>query len=173
MLIILKRREKGFAQMIPAQYSELKTNREGFLVSKEYRECTNRKCKIIFKITSKTVTLCPQCNTVRVKSTPEEKKMLNRAKTRANKNNIPFSITEKDIVIPEYCPIMGIKLEHHRGKPGAYKNSPSLDRIIPEKGYVPGNVRVISQLANQCKGNATIEELIQFSKWINANFKEE
>lgn len=156
--------------MIPAQYDNLKLNREGFLVGKEYRQCTNKHCKTIFKITSKTVTLCPQCNTKRVKATSEEKKMLNRAKTRAKNLGIPFSITEKDVVIPEYCPIMGIKLEHHRGRPGAYKSSPSLDRIIPEKGYVPGNVRVISQLANQCKGSATIEELIQFSKWINASF---
>lgn len=145
-------------------------NREGFLVGKEFRECTNKECRSIFKITSRTVTLCPQCNTTRVKSTSEEKKMLNRAKTRAKKNNIPFSITEKDIVIPEYCPIMGIKLEHHRGRPGAYKSSPSLDKIIPELGYVPGNVRVISQLANQCKGNASIEEMIMFAKWVITSF---
>jgi hypothetical protein len=147
----------------------MKINREGFLVGKNFRECTNKKCRSIFKITSKTVTVCPKCNTKRVKSTPEEKKMLNRAKARAKKNNIPFSITEKDIVIPETCPVMGIKLEHHRGRSGAYKNSPSLDRIVPEKGYVPGNVRVISQLANQCKGNASQEEMLAFAKWVIAN----
>jgi hypothetical protein len=146
-------------------------NREGFLVGKEYRQCTNKECLSIFKITNKTVTLCPSCNSTRVKSMPEEKKMLNRAKTRAEKQNIPFSITEKDVFIPERCPILGIKLEHHRGKPGAYKSSPSLDRIVPEKGYVPGNVRVISQLANQCKGSATPEELIEFAKWILITFE--
>jgi hypothetical protein len=146
-------------------------NREGFLVGKTYRQCTNKSCLSVFKITSKTVTFCPLCNSERVKSVPEEKKMLNRAKMRAIKQNIPFSITEKDVVIPEYCPILGIKLEHHRGKPGAYKNSPSLDRIIPEKGYVSGNVRVISQLANQCKGSATPEELLLFAKWIIVTFE--
>lgn len=149
----------------------MKRNREGFLVGKEFRECSNKSCRSIFKITSKTVTLCPKCNTKRVKSSPEEKKMLNRAKERAKKNNIPFSITEKDIVIPEYCPILGIKLEHHRGKSGAYKNSPSLDKIVPELGYVPGNVRVISQLANQCKGNATKEEMLKFAHWVIANYE--
>lgn len=156
--------------MTLAPYNDLKLNREGFLVGKEYRECTKKSCRTIFKITSKTVTICPQCNTNRVKATSEEKKMLNRAKERAKKLKIPFSITEEDIIIPEFCPIMGIRLQHHRGKSGAYKNSPSLDRIVPEKGYIKENVRVISQLANQCKGNATIDELIQFSKWINANF---
>jgi hypothetical protein len=151
--------------------SEMIKNREGFLVGKEYRQCTSTSCLRIFKIINKTVTLCPPCNSERVKSLPEEKKMLNRAKSRAQKQGLPFSITEKDIVIPEYCPILGIKLEHHRGKPGAYKNSPSLDREIPEKGYVPGNVRVISQLANQCKGNATPEELVGFAKWILITFQ--
>ena len=150
---------------------EMTKNREGFLVGKNYRQCTNRSCLCIFKIINKTVTFCPSCNSNRVKSIPEEKKMLNRAKTRAEKQNIPFSITEKDIVIPEYCPILGIKLEHHRGRPGAYKNSPSLDKIIPKKGYIPGNVRVISQLANQCKGGATPEELIDFAKWILVTFE--
>lgn len=150
---------------------DMKKNREGFLVGKEFRECSNKECRSIFKITSKTVTLCPKCNTNRVKSYPEEKKMLNRAKQRAKNNNIPFSITEKDIVIPEYCPILEIKLEHHRGKPGAYKNSPSLDKIVPELGYVPGNVRVISQLANQCKGNATEEEMLKFAHWVIANYE--
>lgn len=146
-------------------------NREGFLVGKEYRECTNRLCRKIFKISSKSVTKCPQCNSNRVKATSEEKRMLNRAKERAKKQNVPFSITEKDIVIPKYCPIFGIKLEHHRGKPGAYKSSPSLDRIVPELGYVPGNVWVISQIANQCKGMATPEEMITFAKWVLATYE--
>lgn len=41
-----------------------------------------------------------------------------------------------------------------------------MDKIIPEKGYVKGNVRVISALANLMKNNATIEQLINFSKNI-------
>jgi hypothetical protein len=38
-------------------------------------------------------------------------------------------------------------------------NSPSLDRIDNTKGYVPGNVWVISWRANDLKRNATLEEL--------------
>lgn len=37
-------------------------------------------------------------------------------------------------------------------------NSFSLDRIIPGKGYVVGNVRIISWRANQLKSNGTVEE---------------
>lgn len=45
-------------------------------------------------------------------------------------------------------------------------NSPSLDKIIPQLGYVKGNIIVMSMKANIMKANATKEELINFSKNI-------
>ena len=53
-----------------------------------------------------------------------------------------------------------------RGKKGAVPSSPSLDRIIPELGYVPGNVQVISHQANTMKSNATLKELKAFAAWV-------
>lgn len=49
-------------------------------------------------------------------------------------------------------------LRRHNGT-GPAPDSPSLDRVIPELGYVPGNVIVISWRANNLKRDATIEEL--------------
>lgn len=86
-----------------------------------------------------------------------EYKMLARAKSRAKKNNLPFNIELGDIIIPEKCPLLGIKIESME-----YKNSPnnpSLDKIIPEKGYTKGNVWVISNRANTLKNDATTQEL--------------
>ncbi|MCA3718382.1 MAG: hypothetical protein IM674_09025 [Brevundimonas sp.] len=37
--------------------------------------------------------------------------------------------------------------------------SPSLDRIDPHKGYVPSNVRVISDRANRLKGDRSLSEI--------------
>ena len=86
--------------------------------------------------------------------------MVKRAEKRASKKELPFNITIKDIVIPEYCPILGIKLiigeDNRKGPSNA---SPSLDRIVPEKGYVPGNIRVISMKANKIKSDAQIEDI--------------
>lgn len=143
---------------------KLEKNREGYLVSDTHRQCTN--CLCIFEKTSKTVTLCPKCNSDRVKSQSIESKILRRAKSRAKAKGIPFNLELSDIEVPRECPILGITLVAHSGKSGTYKDSPSLDRIIPELGYIKGNVRVISQLANQMKTNATRTELVKFAEWI-------
>jgi hypothetical protein len=38
-------------------------------------------------------------------------------------------------------------------------NSPSLDKIDNEKGYVPGNLAIISSRANAIKSDASLEEI--------------
>jgi hypothetical protein len=92
-------------------------------------------------------------------------KMLSSAKQRAKQKNIPFSIKKEDIFIPEVCPILGIPLERAIGKKTSSPNSPSLDRIIPEKGYVKGNIIVISNKANMMKSDATPEEMIKMGEF--------
>jgi hypothetical protein len=76
-------------------------------------------------------------------------------------------LTYRDIAIPDHCPILGMKLE--RGLDGGLDNSPSLDRIIPALGYVPGNVRVISNRANRIKSDSTPEELSRILTYVLAN----
>lgn len=93
--------------------------------------------------------------------------LLKKAKDRANKNNIPFNITIDDIVIPEYCPVLGIPLAMSNGQPS--DNSPTVDRINNNLGYIKGNVSVISFKANRLKSNLSIVELKRFANWINDN----
>lgn len=147
---------------------ETRTNKAGFKESVIHRECTN--CGDMFKRTStNTMKICPKCNTARIKGRSNEAKMLNRAQQRAKQQSLPFNLELKDITIPDKCPVLGIALEAHSGSPGGTKCSPSLDRIEPEKGYVKGNVRVVSQLANAMKANASVEELVKFAKWVLEN----
>lgn len=150
--------------------SKLIKNREGNLISKTHRECSNSKCDTIFEITSKTVTLCPKCNSERVKSINPIKRMLARAKSRSKARNHEFNIEFEDIIVPEYCPVLNIKLEYNSGRAGGESNSPSLDRIDNTKGYFKGNVIVISQLANCMKNSASVKELKTFANWINKEF---
>lgn len=76
------------------------------------------------------------------------------AKSRAKKQRVPFEIELSDIVIPERCPVLGFEWGSDRKI-----DLPSLDKIIPEKGYVKGNIVVVSMRANRLKNDATPEEL--------------
>jgi len=143
---------------------ELVKNREGWLVSDTHRQCTN--CLVIYELTSKTVTLCGVCNSGRVKSQSPEIKMWRRAKSRVVKSGVPFDIEVSDIIIPEFCPILGIPLVVHKGRAGGENHSPALDRIDNDLGYVKGNIQVISHLANCMKSSANPEQLILFAEWV-------
>jgi hypothetical protein len=95
--------------------------------------------------------------------------MLKAAKERAGKAGVPFELTEDDILIPTFCPVFGIRLERKLGSKGPGNASPSLDRIIPERGYVPGNVVVISNRANRAKSDLTSSELRALADFYTAN----
>lgn len=43
---------------------------------------------------------------------------------------------------------------------------PTLDRIIPNKGYVKGNIQIISQRANVIKNDASAEEIMKVAKYM-------
>ena len=64
---------------------------------------------------------------------------------------------------PKVCPVLGIKLDW--GMNGLNGNCPSLDRIDSTKGYIPGNIIIMSNLANAMKSNATPEQLNQFCRY--------
>ncbi len=83
--------------------------------------------------------------------------MLSLAKKRAKERELEFSLIETDIIIPKYCPALGVKMEVSKGR--SFKNSPTLDRIDNRYGYTKENVVVISHRANTIKNDATIEEL--------------
>lgn len=85
------------------------------------------------------------------------------ARNRAAKKQVPFDLTEHDFEIPEVCPYLGIPLVRNTGGKSNAFNSPTLDRIVPELGYVKGNVEVVSLLANAMKQNATPEQLVSFA----------
>lgn len=85
------------------------------------------------------------------------------AKKRAKKAGLPFNIEPSDIVVPLFCPLLGLVLTSNAGNKKFSPSSPSLDRINNDLGYIKGNVRVISDLANRMKRNATPEQLRIFA----------
>lgn len=85
------------------------------------------------------------------------KNIYEHAKRRAREKGYLFDIEISDVIIPDVCPVLGIPLMIGDGY--QTHNSPTLDRICNDKGYVKGNVQVISWRANSLKRDANIEEI--------------
>jgi hypothetical protein len=93
------------------------------------------------------------------------------ARTRALAKNLPFNITQEYLrsIATDRCPILNIEFTWGRsnlGKGKQYEGTPQLDCIIPEQGYVIGNVAFISGRANRIKDNGTMDEHYAIADWI-------
>ncbi len=101
--------------------------------------------------------VCKQCRKPTSKKQWVEKdyatKIYQRAKSRAKRKNRDFSIEITDILIPDLCPVFGVPLVEDT------EYAPSIDRIDSSKGYIKGNIQIISKRANLLKNNASVEEL--------------
>ena len=94
------------------------------------------------------------------------------AKDRARRLGLPFDL-DKDYVaaiIPDACPVFGTPFLFIGGK-RTRPDSPTIDRVQPSKGYVKGNVAVISMRANAIKSNASADEIQRVADWLRT-FKE-
>lgn len=86
--------------------------------------------------------------------------MFNNAKSRAKTRGIPFTIKFEDVYWPSCCPVFKTSFNFWGSLRRGYSDwLPSFDRIDPKKGYVPGNVQIISARANRLKCDATVDEL--------------
>ena len=94
---------------------------------------------------------------------------LRTSRSKWSKAGIPHDITLSDLKVPEFCPYTGLKLEWTKGK--WTDATPSIDKIIPELGYVKGNVIVVSHLGNRMKNDASIEQLITFAENVLKIYK--
>jgi hypothetical protein len=93
--------------------------------------------------------------------------MVQNARTRAKASGVPCTIKPEDITVPTHCPVFGIPLYRTTGTPFGGPNSPALDKIVPELGYVPGNVIVVSRRANDLKKDATLDELRRLASFYS------
>lgn len=83
------------------------------------------------------------------------KYMIRNARARSKKFDIPCTITPDDIDLPTHCPccltVLDVRAERTEKTGHSRTNSPSLDRKIPELGYVAGNVAVLCVRCNGLK----------------------
>ena len=98
------------------------------------------------------------------------KHLYEHARRRAREKGIEFKISEKDIVVPSFCPLLEIPI--FNGTNTMCDNSPSVDRIDLNLGYIPENIMVISYKANRMKSNSTFEEFeTMYKNWSKGRNK--
>lgn len=93
-----------------------------------------------------------------------KKQMIRAARSRAKRQGVPFNLSLDDFIIPKYCPVLGIKIKRAKGR--FNRNSPSLDKFIPAKGYIKTNIKVISHRANMLKWDASVEEIEALARYM-------
>ena len=102
--------------------------------------------------------------------------ILHGARKRARDRDVPFNLTEEylESIWTGVCPVFQVRLNLPGQGEGHHRTTatPSLDRLIPDKGYVPGNVIWISMRANQMKNDGTSEELFRVAEWLQQTEEE-
>lgn len=92
----------------------------------------------------------------------------NSLKTRAKEKNVPYNIDADYIMSIQttHCPALGIEFVRRDERETNSPAAPTIDRIVPELGYVKGNVVMISRRANNIKSDARVEEIEQVLEWL-------
>lgn len=100
-----------------------------------------------------------------------------RFRKKAKQKGLPFDLDAQYLedIWTGTCPVFKTKLVlpyEAEANLGPNKTTPSLDRIIPEKGYVRGNVEWICTLSNTIKQTATAAELQAVADHVHLREKE-
>lgn len=133
------------------------------------------------------------CNACRKKQTYDNlnksfdswfKDKYNRCKAHAVRENVPFTLSYdyfKEIYEKQNhkCFYLDCDMEWGVNK-GKSRYSISLDKVIPEKGYIEGNVVFCCTKMNTCKSDLTLEEIKKIMppiyeklincEWLNLNY---
>jgi hypothetical protein len=89
------------------------------------------------------------------------------ARKRALKKGVPFDLTVAYIVsiMTDTCPVFGTEFKWI-GNGSIQPTSANIDRIDPAKGYVAGNLVIISSKANNIKSAYKSADLYKVADWL-------
>jgi hypothetical protein len=121
-------------------------------------------------------TICYDCKRIKQRINYKNYKQNNpflarhtKMKASCKLRNIPYDLDE--IYLKEiwtgFCPITGVQLIWStENAQSILDNSAELDRFIPEKGYVKGNVTWICRKMNNLKSNGTNQDFKSLLYWM-------
>lgn len=97
-----------------------------------------------------------------------------KARQRSKHKNLAFDLDLEYLlsIATDKCPVFGTEFIWGRHQGERHRQTPSLDRVVPDLGYVKGNVVFISMWANIIKADATEKELYAVADWLHDKRKE-
>ena len=157
------------------QYKQFEYEEAGSLLAHSSfiicKRCNISKLELEFDVISNKST-CRKCLSDIARKKIEKNYVLylwKLAKSRAKNNGLEFDITLDDIVIPIYCPILGLELVLERKNSSLRRSDnscPTIDRVDNDKGYVKTNIEVISWRANRLKSDGKLWEFERIVDYI-------
>lgn len=87
-------------------------------------------------------------------------KIIGNLKHSAKRRGLEFNLEYTDLELPKYCPILKVELQYGYNSNNLF--NASVDRIDNSKGYIKGNIIIISRLANLMKNQANFKQLQLF-----------
>ena len=94
----------------------------------------------------------------------EQRHKFRMKKANCVRNGVKWNIEFGEIDWPTHCPMLGNELDYFNI--GHKDKWPTFDKIVPSKGYVKGNVQIISWRANRIKNDATPAELLKIAEYM-------
>lgn len=146
-----------------------------FSVRGRCRACHNLRAKIYARSIAARVRAAQLANPYRYRKRAWASHALTGTKGRAKQKGLEFNLTIEDFQdVPDICPVLGIPIDktfQERRGPYDFKKRdfcPSVDRIDNTKGYVKGNIVIVSNRANRLKNDATMAELEAILRFYRA-----
>ena len=107
---------------------------------------------------------CRKCDNKYAKDKHSQKpeiRLFNLARRRAKNKNLEFNLTKEYIksLWPQdnQCPIQKKKFKYGLNNRNL---NPTIDRILPKKGYIIGNIIIVSHRVNECKSDIEDIEIL-------------
>ncbi|MDE2103315.1 MAG: hypothetical protein KGL39_39105 [Patescibacteria group bacterium] len=140
-------------------------------VARERQRCREKQ-PIYYASHKKEIRESRQASYYAARAASPVKFLVQSARWRAKKRKLPFDLTATycQTLWTGRCAISGLALSVNKGHgPGLL--SPSIDRIVPQRGYVRGNVRFVAMAVNSLKHSGTDEDMLMIARAIVENYK--
>ena len=95
-------------------------------------------------------------------------KFLRKRQNIRSEGKWEWSVTMEDIPWTLKCPVTGLELCWNNAEDKRQASSPTFIRLDLSKGFVPGNVGLVSYQAHVMRKSGKISDYVKINRWIGS-----